>query len=101
MNEAKHDILFDFSKNKSGFDDKEDYQSLLNRLDELIEKMPEKRRQVFIRKKLYGKSSKEIALELNITVKTVEYHITEAMKFLKSEFDKLQIKGLIFFHLFL
>lgn len=101
LNEAKHDILFHFSNNKSGFNDKDDYQSLLNKLNELIEKMPEKRRQVFIRKKLEEKSLKEIANELNITVKTVEYHITEAMKFLKSEFEKLQIKGLIFFHLFL
>ena len=101
LNEAKHDILFDFSKDKSGFDDKDDYQLLLNRLDELIESMPEKRRQVFIRKKLDGKSLKEIAIELNITVKTVEYHITEAMKFLKSEFEKQQVKGLIFFYLFL
>jgi RNA polymerase sigma-70 factor (ECF subfamily) len=63
--------------------------------------MPEKRRQVFIRKKLEEKSLKEIAAELDITVKTVEYHITEAMKFLKSEFEKLQVKGLIFFYLFL
>jgi len=101
LNEAKHDILFDMSKNKSVFDDKDDYQSLLNRLDELIESMPEKRRQVFIKKKLEEKSLKEIAVELNITIKTVEYHITEAMKFLKSEFEKLQIQGLIFFYLFL
>lgn len=101
LNQAKHDILFDFSQNKPGFDDKDDYQSLLNKLDELIESMPEKRRQVFIRKKLEEKSLKEIAAELDITVKTVEYHITEAMKFLKSEFEKLQVKGLIFFYLFL
>ena len=101
LNEAKHDILYDFSHNKSEFDDKDDYQSLLNKLEELIECMPEKRKQVFIQKKLEGKSLNEISIELNISVKTVEYHITEAMKFLKSEFKKLQVKGLIFFYLFL
>ena len=101
LNEAKHDILFDFSKDKTDFDDKDDYQSLLNMLDELIEKMPEKRRQVFIMKKIEEKSLKDIAQELKITTKTVEYHITEAMKFLKSEFEKQQVKGLIFFYLFL
>jgi RNA polymerase sigma-70 factor (family 1) len=100
LNEIKHDILIDFSKNRSEFDDKDDYQLLLDKLDDLIQQMPEKRRQVFVRKKIDGKSLNEIAKELEITTKTVEYHITEAMKFLKREFEKLQVKGLIFFHLF-
>ncbi|WP_319591956.1 RNA polymerase sigma-70 factor [uncultured Draconibacterium sp.] len=101
LNEAKHEILLDFSENKSGFDDEDDYQILLEKLDKLIGSMPEKRRQVFIRKKLEEKSLKDIAQELNITTKTVEYHITESMKFLKTEFEKMQVKGLIFFSLFI
>ena len=100
LNEVKHDILLDLSKNKSIFDDRDDYQELLEKLEELIQQMPEKRKQVFIQKKLEEKSLKEIAQELDISTKTVEYHITEAMKFLKEEFEKLQIKGMIFFHLF-
>ncbi len=101
LNELKHNILIDSSKNKFEFDDNPDYQSLLDKLDELILRMPEKRRQVFIKKKIEEKSLKEISQELAITAKTVEYHITEAMKFLKQEFKKLQIHGLIFFHLFI
>ncbi len=101
QNELKHDILLGFSENKSRFDDKPDYQSLLDKLDELVARMPEKRREVFIKKKIENKSLKEIAEECSITPKTVEYHITEAMKFLKTEFEKLQVKGIIFFHLFI
>jgi len=101
LNELKHDILFDSSGLKSDFDDRSDYQAMLDKLEELIKQMPEKRREVFIKKKIEEKSLKEISEELNITTKTVEYHITEAMRFLKSEFDKLQIQGLIFFHLFI
>ncbi|WP_320111242.1 RNA polymerase sigma-70 factor [Draconibacterium orientale] len=101
LNDAKHDLLLDVSDNKEIFDDRDDYQRLIDKLEELIGEMPEKRRQVFIKKKLEEKSLKEIACELNITSKTVEYHITEAMKFLSKEFEKLQIKGLIFFYLFL
>lgn len=100
FNELRHDLLFDFSENKPEFDIREDYQSLMDKLDELINKMPEKRKQVFIKKKLEEKSLKEIAQELDITTKTVEYHITEAMKFLKKEFQSLQVKGMIFFYLF-
>ena len=101
LNELKHQILFDSSGLNPDFDDRTDYQSMLDKLDELIHQMPEKRREVFIKKKIEEKSLKEISEELGITTKTVEYHITEAMRFLKSEFEKLQIKGFIFFHLFI
>ena len=101
VNEIKHGILFELSTQKSDFDDRNDYQELLDTLHKIIGKMPEKRQQVFIKKKLEEKSLKEIADELQIDPKTVEYHITEAMKFLKKEFEKLRIKGMIFFHLFL
>ena len=101
LNEIRHDILIDFSRMKSEFDDRSDYQALLDKLDELIRQMPEKRREVFIKKKIEEKSLKEISEELNITTKTVEYHISEAMKFLKKEFEKLQVHGLIFFNLFI
>ena len=101
QNELKHDILLGFSENRSKFDDKPDYPSLLNKLDDLVTRMPEKRREIFIKKKIENKSLKEIAEECSITPKTVEYHITEAMKFLKTEFEKLKVNGIIFFHLFI
>jgi len=100
-NQLKHDLLISFSQNKNTFDNKEDFQELLNKLEEFINRMPEKRRAIFRRKKLEGKSHKEIAGEFSITTKTVEYHITEAMKFLKKEFGKLRVKGMIFFLLFI
>jgi RNA polymerase sigma-70 factor (family 1) len=100
LNELKHNILFDSSGLKPDFDDRSDYQFMLDKLEELIRQMPEKRREVFIKKKIEEKSLKEISEELNISTKTVEYHITEAMRFLSSEFEKLRIQGLIFFHLF-
>lgn len=101
LHELRHDILINFFRLKPEFDDRSDYQVLLDKLDELIRQMPEKRREVFIKKKIEEKSLKEISEELNITTKTVEYHISEAMKFLKKEFEKFQVQGLVFFHLFI
>lgn len=101
INELKHEILIDFSGQKPEFDDRRDYQALIDKLHEMIERMPVKRRQVFIKKKIEEKSLIEIAEELQIDAKTVEYHITQAMKFLKQEFEKLRIKGMVFFHLFI
>ncbi len=100
QNEIKHDILKEFSNNKLEFDDQSDFQLLVDKLSELISLMPEKRKQVFMKKKFEEKSLKEISAELSITTKTVEYHITEAMKFLKNGFEKLQVEGIIFFTLF-
>lgn len=49
----------------------------------LIENMPERTRTVFILDRLDGKSHKEIADELGISVKGVEYHISKAVKILR------------------
>ncbi len=99
-NELKHEILLDSHGHNPNFNDYSNYQFMLDKLEEFIKQMPEKRREVFIKKKFEERSLKEISEELNITAKTVEYHITEAMKYLRSEFEKLQVQGLIFFYLF-
>jgi len=99
-NLLKHDLLISFAENKETFDDKDDFNEMVNKLEVLIQQMPERRRKIFRMKKLEGKSQKEIADKFDITPKTVEYHITESMKFLKKEFDKLRMKGMIFFCLF-
>jgi RNA polymerase sigma-70 factor (ECF subfamily) len=101
LNEFKHDLLVDFSDSEIDLNDHSDYQALIDKLNELVSRMPERRRQVFTKKKFEGKSLKEIAEELDITPKTVEYHITEAMKFLKQEFEKFRIEGMVFFYLFI
>ena len=99
-NQLKHDLLISFAENKETFDEKDDFQEMVDKLEELIQQMPERRGRIFRMKKLEGKSQKEIAEKFGITTKTVEYHITESMKFLKTEFDQLRIKGMIFFCLF-
>ena len=49
----------------------------------LLADMPEKTRIAFVRDRLDGKSHKEIAEELGISVKGVEYHIGKAVKMLR------------------
>lgn len=99
-NQLKHDIIAALSDNSTVFDEQDNFEDYLRKLDDLIHQMPEKRKEIFIGKKLEGKSQKELAKEYEITTKTVEYHITEAMKFLKEEFDKLRLSGMVFFCLF-
>ena len=49
----------------------------------LSEELREKTRTAFIRDRLDGKSHKEIAEELGVSVKGVEYHISRAVKILR------------------
>lgn len=100
LNELKHDVLYETSTDKLNFDERNDYQQLLDDLDVLIEKMPEKRKIIFIKKKIEEKSLKEISEEMSISTKTVEYHITEAMKYLREEFHKIRFLFVIFIFLF-
>ena len=97
--EVEYDIFKEFTALKN-LDDRNDFEELEQMLYSLIDEMPAKRKQVFELRKLEGKSLKEIASELNVTSKTVEYHITEAMKFLRKEFEKQGVKGIVFFHIF-
>ncbi len=101
VNQLKHEIIASFSENPEAFDEQDNFEDYLCKLDALIQKMPEKRKEIFIGKKLEGKSQKELAEEFGITVKTVEYHIGEAMKFLKEEFEKFRLGGMVFFYLFI
>jgi len=48
-----------------------------------IKDLPEKTRIIFLKKRFESKKNKEIADELNITLKTVEAHMTKALKILR------------------
>lgn len=56
---------------------------LSHQLEEEIIQLPDKCRQVFELSRKAQKSNKEIALELNISEKTVENHITKALRILR------------------
>lgn len=51
-----------------------------------LEKLPPKRRQIFILSRQQGLSYAEIAQQLNLSVKTVETQIMQALKFLRVYF---------------
>ena len=55
------------------------------KINEAINKMPEKRREVFNLIRFEGLKYKEVAEQLGISPKTVENHMGSAIKFLKDE----------------
>jgi len=82
------------------FEDEESYQLKLIELElepdesseekiasilEAIEELPEQQKKAFTLKRIYGKSYKEISAELDIAERTVETHISLALKYLRKK----------------
>lgn len=68
----------------SGVNAKMDVSELNRQLSGIINKMPPLRRKVFEMSRMDGLSHKEIASELSISAKTVEKHISQALKQIRS-----------------
>ncbi len=54
-------------------------------LNEIIDKLPEQRKKVFIQCKLNGRSYEEVAKEFGIGIGTVKDHMAKAMRLLKQD----------------
>jgi RNA polymerase sigma-70 factor (ECF subfamily) len=77
------------------------YASLKLVVDKLVDKMPQKRKAVFVRSRFEGKSSKEISEEMNISQSTVENHLNQALRFLRRHLKSETLDVLLFFWLFI
>jgi RNA polymerase sigma-70 factor (ECF subfamily) len=77
-----------------------DYELALQQINLIIEQMPPRRREIFVKSKLEGKSSKEIAAELNISAGTVDNQVSEALRFIRTQIKPESLTLLLFAVLF-
>jgi len=82
-------------RNSSDTEKQVDYALLNEKVRELIHTLPEQRQRIYLLSKEKGYSNKTIANELQISLKTVEDHLTKARKYLKGN-----LKGYGFLILF-
>jgi RNA polymerase sigma-70 factor (ECF subfamily) len=78
-----------------------DYNELKEKIDNLVEQLPERQREVFKLSRIEGLSHREIAAKLSISDKTVEYHIGQSISFLKAKLKSLGLLSMLYCYLFL
>ena len=100
-NHYKHEILDFAIEFDNRTEERIDYKSLLDLVEKLIEKLPPRQKEVILLSKKQGIPTKEIAVLLEISPRTVEKHFSEALKQLKAELTDEHIAGLLFYHLFI
>ena len=97
----KHELLEESTEFIPEFEERLDYQSLLEKVEKIIEQLPVRQKEILIKRRKEGRSVKEIAEELEISPKTVENHLTAALKTLKHTLGEKNISAMLFFYLFL
>ena len=70
--------------------------TLQDEIRKAFEKLPPRTREVFLLSRFKGKRNDEIALELNLSKRTVETHITHALKILREELKEYMTLVLFF-----
>lgn len=77
-----------------------EFNELKEKVDELVSELPDRQKEIFLLSRSEGLSHKEIAEKLGIKPKTVEYHITLSVKYLKQKLGSIGIMSLLYFYLF-
>jgi RNA polymerase sigma-70 factor (family 1) len=76
------------------------YQLLLEKVDRVIDQLPPRQKDILIRRRKEGLPVKEIAIRLGIAPKTVENHLTAALKSIREHMGEDTISAMLFFALF-
>lgn len=90
LNSIRQDVLFTSYEKES----QEIYENKIEKLNSLIGELPPRCKQVFVLSKIHNKKYKEIAKELNISIKTVENHISKAYNFLRKNAVSALVLGI-------
>ena len=93
-------IAFENSSSTSNMEEGIDFKSIINRVDQILESLPERQRIAFKKSRIEGMATKDIANELKLSPGTVDNYISETSKFLKSKIKKEDLIIILFLSLF-
>ncbi|MFH0842644.1 MAG: RNA polymerase sigma-70 factor [Bacteroidota bacterium] len=89
------------SESSSEMEEEIDFQSTLKRINNIIDKLPERQKIIFIKSRYDGKTTKEIAKELKLSPGTVDNYISAAIRFIKDRCRKEDLASILFIFMFL
>ncbi|MCG8310097.1 MAG: RNA polymerase sigma-70 factor [Cytophagales bacterium] len=67
------------------------YEETRRMIDKALDQLPRKRKEVFLMSRRDGLKNREIAEKLDISIKTVETHMSLTLKYLKSHFPGITL----------
>lgn len=94
------DTLYENSQSFSETEDGIDYKSVLERVQQIVDKLPERHKTIFLKSRQEGKSTKEIAEEVGLSSGTIDNYISESLKFIRARLHKENLPVLLLFSLF-
>jgi RNA polymerase sigma-70 factor (ECF subfamily) len=94
------DSLYHSSESSSEIEEAIDYNSVLDHIEQIISKLPERQRTIFLKSRQEGKSTKEIAKEIGLSPGTVDNYISDALKFIRKKLHKGDLPLILLFSLF-
>ncbi len=81
------------------FIEQSEYHDLKEKVDRSINELPVRQKEIFTLSRINGFSHKEIAEKLNITTKTVEFHIAKSIVLLRKRLLNFELASILFFYL--
>lgn len=78
------------------FIEQSEFHDLKEKVDKAINELPNRQKEIFTLSRINGYSHKEIAENLNITTKAVEFHIAKAIALLKKKLFYLELVSVLF-----
>ncbi len=96
----RHEIVEEAVPFSDDTSERLNYQLLLEKVERLIDQLPPRQKTILLKRKKEGIPVKEIARQLGISPKTVENHLTEALKNIKKSLNEEDIAGWLLFALF-
>lgn len=89
-------LIYADSPSKNFTEQEVDYQDVKQKAEKAIESMPPKRQEIFRMSRELGLKNKEIAEKLQISIKTVENQMGQALKYLRDELSDYQMLIFLF-----
>lgn len=86
--------------NQESEDSEQKYNELTIKLNEIINQLPPRQKEVYILHKVEGLKYQEVADRLHISINTIETHMSRALKTIQKKLGKYSLTALLVWYLF-